>query len=62
MYLSAFIDTGALMKCTFLNPNFAVGHTQRQKRIRKSNTSAKWPQYDFLIRGYRANPLQALLN
>jgi hypothetical protein len=52
MYLSAFIDAGALMKCTFLNPNFAVGHSQGQKRIRKSNTSAKWPQYDFLIRGY----------
>lgn len=39
MYLSAFIDAGALMKCTFLNPNFAIGHNQGQKGKRKSNTS-----------------------
>ena len=43
-----------------MNPNFVVGHSQLQKRIRKSNTSAHWLQYDFLIRGYRANPLQDL--
>ncbi len=30
------------------------------ERIRKSNISANGPQYDFLIRSYRANPLQAL--
>jgi hypothetical protein len=43
-----------------LNPNFAVEHCQHQKRIRKSNTLTHWPQSDFLIRGYRANPLPAL--
>jgi hypothetical protein len=45
-----------------LNPNFAVGHSQPQKRIGKSNISANCPQYDFLTRGYRANPLQALFS
>ena len=60
MYLGAFIDAGALMKCTFLNPNFAIGHNQGQKGKRKSNTSTNWPQYDFLIRGYRSKPLQVL--
>ena len=43
-----------------LTQKFAVGHSQQQKRIRKLNTPANWSQYDFLIWGYRANPLQAL--
>ena len=43
-----------------LNLNFAVIHNQWQKRISKSHTSVNWSKYDFLIRGYRANPLQAL--
>lgn len=35
-----------------INPNFALGHNQRQKRIKKSNTSAH-TDYTFIIVQFR---------
>ncbi|MBK8686703.1 MAG: hypothetical protein IPN26_17905 [Bacteroidetes bacterium] len=44
----------------FTKSNFAVGHSQGQKGMTKSNTSTNWLQYDFSNTGLQLDARQGL--